>query len=810
MIKQNIEYGLEGAFKVDIFDAKGKCVETGEWFNNFITQSGLLYPKDYSFAQCFRFLTIGSNSSNNDGGRPPSAGATSGCYTPFYTFTATSDNDVTTETQKGAWMGYEGYVTGVLGNSTCQTILESKGVRFYRAWSVPSGAEGTVVSASQPGGFLNIQEFSVSPSSGGDPKGCFAFSRVKRNLPIYAGYRAVISYQLFVQMKNYSVSPLSKNSFVTSNADTTNDADLVTMWGNVSGFYRQIWPGLNCIDYYGVTFTPKFGCGMEPSLTNLDKYFLYFSPDNGAFEVNAPSGGPALNMTGAWRSEGLMGILPSTLVFNAERTLPNTQDGMRNLFYGPISLSTSIPTQETLYNIRLGSPSNPLTTAYLPDYTKDVNIGSRYYNSQFNYQNGLINASVEKISHATAGTSGINDDRSVGSYSVDGNLQKAIFSTRMYRLPMNQRAAAVGEPANYNTWTGRRKNITRKAIFAPASSLGFNSRFSSMVFAYMASRTSEGEGVFYPVMDAMFYDSSGLAMLQHYRMISGIYLTERGTGVLKCSVGIYPQHPDNNIRKWASRRTFQGPVSGFVAVPGWVTNVTSGGGTWRRANLISGRNSMMVYLNGATPAFTGTSGNSSFSSGYLGEFCSGWGGVIGIQGDDYNNPSDVAYVPTYDMGVCPHPTGIVGNIEPTGTNPSSMYWPYFNTGPDGETNLPLHVDFYDIMFYRPRTLGDTAPMSNTWWTDNVAWTPTQLATTSGFCRPTGYIVHYDAIGPVGYRLLSHYGRAKLDTNLNPVYPPSIGGGYPAFSLDNGLEVYLDISWSSDCAGVDNCLPPPVE
>lgn len=774
MLKQTIECGLEGSFKMDLYDAQGYCVKTGEWFSNFITKTGLMYPLNYSFANCFRFLTIGSNTNawQNNGGAD-GTNATTGCANPFYTFTVTSDNDATQQQQIGAWMGYEGYETGTsaFGNSTCQTIFEGRGVRFYRAWSVPSGSQGIVVSANQPGGYLNIQEFAVSPSSGGDPIGAAAFSRVTRNLPIPAGYRAVISYQLFVQMKNYGVTPFNSGTFNTTNADTTNDPDLIALFGNLSGFYRQVWPGLQCIDYHGVTFTPKYGCGMEPSVTDLSNYYVYFSPDNAYFDVNASGGGPALSNTGAWQSQGVMSVLPPNLVLDPSvATFPTTPDGWRNLIYvNNIPPNTSVPTLTTPTNIRLGSVSNPLETANLADYTVDISTtdGGNY---NLDYQEGLVNASVETVSHATAGTSGINDARSVGQYGIDGKIQKAIFSTRMYRLPLQ---------AQYVT--PRKKVISRKAIFAPSNSLGFNSRFGSMVLAYMGSAGSQaGDATLYPLVDTLFYDSSGLCMLQHYRLISGIYLTQRGTGVANCTISIQPQQ--GNIFRHLARQTFQSSLSGYLPYNEWVNFP---GYSYRLGNMFSG------WLGTGVPGVGGTSGNFHYQNALYGG-CSGWGAVMGVLGDDYNNGTY-----QYDVGVCEHPTGMQTS-EPTGTNPSSLYWPYVHTGPTAnDSTNALHVDFSNIVFYKQS--------DGTLWPDNVSLTPTQLATTSGFCRPTGFILHYDSIGPVGHRLLPHFGEATVDSSINTYYPPSIGGGYPGFSLDNGLEVYFDITWSGDCpAGVLNC------
>jgi hypothetical protein len=280
-----------------------------------------------------------------------------------------------------------------------------------------------------------------------------------------------------------------------------------------------------------------------------------------------------------------MSILPSTLILNKPRaTLPSTPEGLNELFYSepPSSTYTDVPTQETPWNIRLGSVNAPLVTPSVQNYTENLTTLDQWQDNTFNYQNGLVNASVETISHATAGHSGLNDSRSVGSYAVDGKLQKAIFSTRIYRLPMNMAAAGAGQQYNYNAPTGRRKNIQRKAVFAPASSLGYNSRFGSMVFAYMAANPSEGNARFYPVVDSLFYDSSGLCMLQHYRLISGLYLTERGSGILDCTVGIFPS--DVNITRHSALKTYQGRVSGTLQSIPFMTefpgNLFSGGSGW--------------------------------------------------------------------------------------------------------------------------------------------------------------------------------------------------------------------------------------
>lgn len=775
MTKTNVELGLRGAFKADIYDGQDNLVETTDWFDNFITQTGLYYPTLYSFADCFRFLTLGTNASPNRGGLAGANTDTTGCYQPITDFIVT--DTITSTHQSAAWMGHEGYATGTnpVQNSSCQTVTSASGIRFYRAWTVPSGVVGTVVNEGL--GYLNVQEFAVSPGSGGDPLGCFAFSRVQRQLPIKNGFRAIVSYQLQINCPSYALSTFSGGTFLTGGADTTNDYDLVDQWGKLSGNYRQVWNGLNCIDSYGVTFIPKFGNALEPSITDLSNCFFYLSPDNAFFDVNGTGGGDQTNSDTAWASDGVMKPLTQSMTLTAKRdTLGGSPQAIYDLFYGEPQFESSIPSDSDMpFNIRLGGISDPLRTPDIRNYTVKI-ADEPYNNTTFNYQGpSAVDASSEVISYATPGASGLNLSRD------SDRKQKAIFSTSLYGLPINMDEFAYGTASNYNLWTGRKKNVQRKAIFSPAQSMGYNSRFGSLVFGYMYANATVGDYFYYPLIDSLFYDNSGRSLMQHYRLVSGVYLTQRGTGVAGCTIKIFPQG-NGNVNRFVSRRTFQGPVSGYVQLPGWVLDPT---GTWRYGNVLSGVNSTGV----GRPGELGTSGDSSFWSASYGG-CSGWGAIIGVMGDDYNNASDPGWS-YYDMGIADHNVGSLS--QPTGGNPSKLYWPHAYQG------APLYVDFSNIIFRK---------IDGTLWPDNPSFTAAQLASSSGFCRPTGYIYHFDGIGAEGYRLLSNHGMGNTDPTNNHYDPPLYGGTYPALSMDNGMEFYLDLAWSSDCKGAVECLDPP--
>lgn len=741
MMKSNIEYGLRGAFKADTYDGQGNLVDTTDWFDNFITQTGLTYPTIYSFANCFRYLSIGSDNELNRGGN--SNDATKELKSPITSYTIQPGDT----TQPGTWIGWQGYETGNAAfsqSSSCQTQLTSQGLRFFRAWSIPTGAYGITIN--EPGGYLNIQELAVSPGNESDSVGKYAFSRVQRNLPIPNGHRVIISYQLQVNCQNYTPTTFPSGTFQTGYADITNDYGLVRDWGLLSGYYRQVWPGLSVVDNYGATRITKLGNGMEPRLTDLSNQYLYFSPDNAAFDVNGPSGGTQSSISAAWAANGLMTpITDSTMVLSvANQSLTD------NDFTG-VEQVIGVPTKATPFSIRLGVSQSHLKTVNVANYTTDA------LSDGFCYQGDGVNAQSQTISYATPGVSGLNASQDL--------FQKAVFSSRIYKLPMDMSVSGN------NVVSGRKKTITRRAIFTPANSLGYNTRFGSMVLATQAQdSTTPGQVVLYPLIDSLFYDSSGNALTQHYRLISGLYLTQRGSGIAACSITISPSGP--NIQRFVARKTFQGGLSGSLgSVPPYVPGAN---------HFLSG------WLGAGVVGVGGTSGTTGFYSASA-NGSSGWGAVLGVLGNDYD---DGTY--PYDQGVARHHTGSL--VEPTGGNPSQLYWPYANVG------TPLRVDFNNIIF---KGGGD-----NTLWPDNPAASVATLAT-SGFCRPTGYIMHVDAIGGQGYRLLPNHGTANIGTS-DTYYPPAYGGVYPALSQDNGLEVYFDISWSSPCGnGVEGgtCTDP---
>jgi len=773
MIKANVEYGLQGAFKVDVYSGN-HFVESTDWFSNFITQTGLMYPVVLSFANCFRFLTLGGdNSTQNDGGSVVAGNATTGVASPITAFT--DSNNIT---QDGRWIGYTGYETGIAGNnSSCLTRLTDTGPIFFRAWGIPTG--GLTVGQS----VLNIGEFAVSPSGGGvgigGGFGAQAFSRVRRPLPLPQGYRAIVSYQLKVNIRNSSLTLMPSGTFSTGNANITNDADMVAQWGQLSGYFRQVWCGLSCVDRWGASVITKYGNGMEPSLSDFSNYYLYFSPDNAQFDVDSLSGRQQFNPTGAWASDGIMTPLGSSLRQPIDVSNTNRQPGdlgdsnsQNTIFLGPEQVFTNLPDNSltpTPYNIRLGSDAQALKTANLANYSWDISTGTNYSAANFNYQaagGAYVNAGNETISYANVGGSGIQLSRGPWYH------ERAIFSSRIFRLPMDS--------VNYsmNNYTGRRKNITRKVVFSPASSLGYNTRFGSMVFAYKPPGTyADGQVTYYPTIDTLFYDSSGRAQLQHYRQISGIYLVNRGSGLVNSVMTISGSLGQGNILRNVSVECYHGPL--VNGVPGPLTGVgtrviTGGSGTIWPGTTWTGNFT-------SNPANVG-SGSGNLGFGDLTNGYSGWGSIYGAAyyiNNDANTP--------YDIGIANHNTGALSE-NPTG----QLYWPNVVGG------TPLTVVFTGLVF--------SGWKSGSYYVDNAGASTANLAAL-GFARPSGVVYHFDFMGPTGYRLLPNFGIANTDPTNN-IYPPSYGGALPGFSMDNGLEVYMDVVWTSDCSDAQNCNQPP--
>jgi hypothetical protein len=910
-----IEYGIEGAFKMDLFSGE-QFHSTTDWFSNFITPTGLMYPNLYAFADCFRYLSLGRSTSNHSGTISLGSLGTTGLLDPIGSYTTSNGSN-----QTANYIDWRGYATGEF-NSNCGTVLSETGPRFYRAWYIPTGKQNLSMNEPQGGG-LSIGEFMVSPSNATDSTGKYAFSRVIRNLFIPNGFRAVVSYQLKMNIRNTGYTVFSGGSFRTGNAEVENDFNLVKTWSNLSGYYRQVYHGLRCVDNYGMTFVPKFGDGMEPTSRNLAKTIWYLSPDNSQFQVN-PTGGTQLVASNSYISNGLMSHIKNLLGLKSAisyTNAPNATDTDLNNHYTDNNPSISaLPSDIVLSNIRIGGTS-PLKLPQIANYTSgDANLTSFTYQTSQDVSNRFI-------SYATPGVNKFNP-----FFSDFGKL--AAFTSATNALPISM--------TGQNLITGRKKTVSRRSIFSPVSSLGYNTRFGSLVYGFQSSTDNDGISIYYPMIDCLFFDSSGRSLMPHYRFISGIHLVERGTGIAEAFMMLSGISGDN-IFKFPLRSTFNGPYSGTSILHSKINEVVS---TVGGASLAAG----FLFSGGFNTSFGGITG--SFSDGTT-TFNNGLGAVFGVV-----VPSGF-YDLKPDLGLADH--SLTNVTEPSFTG--KIYWPYisddkqivlitsgvkfyhpdiaraildsgFNFGPNqmvkkvefelldssngtvlqptsstmlfgpsGSTtgpNLPSGyylttspfnggqisaTDFvnntsasftgYIIPHYRiggnlsGSTWFSTIPIDAFTFTVNKSnstisgntytkvtsffstvttapsqrgfpngtgspirngdrlgvffsgteagsplyltyvsgqqngansklfgFSPSGIAYLTNFCLPSGYAIHGENYGPTGYRLSPNF--APPNYYGNNLQSASQGGEYPALSLDNGLEVYLDISWSSPC------------
>ena len=468
-MKANTEYGLEGAFKVDTFNGGGKLVDTTNYFSNFITTSGLAYPLTKHFAECFRFLTIGNsnaaNSINTTGllGEPTS-------FKVIDVFDGASYG-----TQNTADLGPAYYSKG-----NCGSFIHKDGPTYYRAWKIPSGDDSVMAED------VTFKEFLVMPSSGSDPSGNVAFSRVAREVTIRSGASAIVSYRLKMKTQSTGINYLT--GFNTTQADLE-DGELVTLWNTgTTGHYRQVYHGLAAIDMNGNTFIPKFGDAMEPACRNFAQLVAYFSPDNSQFDCSVTGGSGSLS--NSYKADGLLNV---AFAHDYTEVIIQGNPVTYNFKNDVISTHPTSDIKNYVKDIRYKSVKDP---NYL-DFTDDAIITS--YEAPFSKTN---------VSVASPGKLGYDDEL------IDFR-NKATFSTEVIPLRFNPNSGQQQ----------RKKTITRRAIFTPVKSYGYNTRYGSFVYAF------KNAGDYWPVVDCLFSNNSGQLLMDHFREITGVHFNSKGSGV---------------------------------------------------------------------------------------------------------------------------------------------------------------------------------------------------------------------------------------------------------------------------------------
>jgi len=484
-MKANTEYGLDGAFKVDFFDRKGSIVGSTDYFSNFITYSGLMYPLTFHFPECFRYLTIGNSSISS---KIETTGIEGSPITLKVEHVYNGGSFIDQE------MSYLGPAYYSKGN--CGSRISKDGPAHFRAWRIPSGEDAVVKEDT------TFREFMVSPSSGSSLSGRLAFSRVPREVTLKSGTSAIISYRLKLKTQSTGINYLT--GFNISQADTE-DGELVTLWATgTTGFYRQVYHGLSVVDINGNTFIPKFGDAMEPACKNINNLSAYFSADNSQFDCN-PTGGQALSFASSYRADGLLNV-----AFDHDYSSVVADNGANPAAY------------KFLNNVISSHPSTDIK-----NYAKDIRYKTVKDPNYFKSTSDSIEKDYSQtfsdtdISTASPGKLGYNQD-------LTDYRNKATLSAVVIPLKFNLTTGmAVGQQQT------RKKTITRRAIFPPVRSLGYNTRYGSFVYGF--NQSASDNGPIWPVVDCLFSNNSGQLLMDHYRAITGIHIINPGSGISPAS-----------------------------------------------------------------------------------------------------------------------------------------------------------------------------------------------------------------------------------------------------------------------------------
>src|SRR5581483_3806320 len=123
----NQNLSIRGTFKFDVYKADGTLKYSSPNINNFITSTGLCFPAYYAFADCFRFLSVGSGTTANSITGGFNGWGTTGLAQPLDGFTyigsRTDPNDASTSLYESEACGYR---------------EEGNKVVLTRAWRLPT------------------------------------------------------------------------------------------------------------------------------------------------------------------------------------------------------------------------------------------------------------------------------------------------------------------------------------------------------------------------------------------------------------------------------------------------------------------------------------------------------------------------------------------------------------------------------------------------------------------------------------------------------------------------------------------------
>lgn len=366
VFKSSLE--IQGEFIFKIFDSSHNLLEEQK-ISNFITNTGLQYLKTLPFADCFRYVSLGTGLNQNS---IVNGSDTTGLYSGISLFQYLGPNN-----------------NGYLKNA-CGYIETCSGVSLQKGWQIPLN-----------GGFFstnyNFKEFILTPGSPQTlpctneytdfttayPNICTytkAFTRITGNISVATNNYMQVFYNLNIAtntgINNFSM-PIN-NAGAVSSTSTCPSAS-INWQGGLNGIYTIVNHGLKLVSSLTLANTfnnviqpfnlsesicdsinPPLGSPLEPS-TPQSNLFLYLSTDDTQFLVNSISGG-AMN-TGLYFPYNRQGLpFPSgTEYFQCSPTMSYLQNGNQVPFW--------------LMNTRQGSNNNifPNQSSYITN-TNNTNV----------------------------------------------------------------------------------------------------------------------------------------------------------------------------------------------------------------------------------------------------------------------------------------------------------------------------------------------------------------------------------------------------------------------------------------------------
>lgn len=293
MFRQHLS--LNGRYKFEIFDKSGNLKDT-VYVNNFITATGLDYPKTIPFADCFRYISFGLGTTANSNTTSGALIGTTGLAQIHSTY---------------KYIGGSEDEYDIRG---CGYRETSSGVSLARAWRIPVGDSNFFTSD------ITFREMMVTPGKPYDvgpicdelddlntryPSICKydkAFSRIVSDLSVETDNYLIATYELNIGINT------GVNIFALGITRQTTIGNPQNWNGNFSGVFSLVHHGLNLIrgadttslpgdvdanwtyDHYGDSFNGPLGSPLEPSCAN-GNYRLYASTDKSQFLVNEVTGG---------------------------------------------------------------------------------------------------------------------------------------------------------------------------------------------------------------------------------------------------------------------------------------------------------------------------------------------------------------------------------------------------------------------------------------------------------------------------------------------------------------------------------------